>query len=141
MSRNFLNIKWNLFKNKNKNKPVVNNESTGNNIVYERPLTYFVPPPVISSNFVYQDVNKDFRLREKVTIFFLKKTIKWINKYSEFEKSKYLLPTLETDTGHELIYNLLRQFIKKNNCNWYDLKNKYELVKDFIRYKLNKYKY
>ena len=68
----------------------------------------------------------------------MKKTIKWINNYSEFNNSTQLLPKMKTNIGYKIIYNILRQFIKKNNCNWYDLRNNYELVKDFIRYKLNK---
>jgi hypothetical protein len=145
MSHKFLNIDWDLFdkrsaqsKEKLRLMTQKNDSNTNNVITYERPLTYFLPPPLINSTFIYQDVNKDPKLREDITNFFLKKTIKWINDYSEFKNSKYLLPKLKTDIGYELIYNVLRQFIKKNNCNWYELRNNYDLVKDFIRYRLNK---
>lgn len=146
MSHKFLNIDWDLFdkrsaesKEKLRLMTQKNDSTTNNNVItYERPLTYFLPPPVITSSLVYQDINKDQRLREEVTNFFLNKTIKWVTNYSEFKNSKYLLPKLKTDVGYELIYNVLRQFIKKNNYNWYDLRNNYELVKDFIRYRLNK---
>lgn len=144
MSHKFLNIDWDLFdkrsaESKEKLRQMTQQNDSSNNIIkYERPLTYFLPPPIISSTLIYQDINKDQNLREDVTNFFLQKTIKWVTKYSEFKKSKHLLPKLKTNIGYELIYNVLRQFIKKNNCNWYDLRNNYELVKDFIRYRLNK---
>ena len=145
MSHKFLNINWDLFdkrsaESKEKLRLITqqNEPRTNNVITYDRPLTYFLPPPLITSNFVYQDINSDPTLRENITNFFLNKTIKWVNNYSEFKNSKYLLPKLKTNIGYELIYNILRQFIKKNHCNWYDLRNNYELVKDFIRYKLNK---
>jgi len=137
MSHKFLNIDWNLFDKKSaENNRLIRdkNEIT----TYNKPLTYFLPPPVINSTFVYQDINKDPILRKNITNFFLQKTIKWINNYSEFKNSIQLLPKIETITGYKIIYNILRHFIKKNNCNWYDLRNNYELVKDFIRYKLNK---
>jgi hypothetical protein len=137
MSHNFLNIDWNLFDKKtaeNNRLMRKKNESTP----YNKPLTYFLPPPVINSTLIYQDVNRDPLLRENITKFFLKKTIKWINNYSEFKNSTQLLPIMKTNIGYKMIYNILRHFIKKNNCNWYDLRNNYELVKDFIRYKLNK---
>jgi hypothetical protein len=145
MSHKFLNIDWELFdkksaesKEKLRLMTQKNDPTTNNVITYDRPLTYFLPPPVINSTLMYQDVNKDTILRKNITNFFLKKTIKWINNYSEFKNNKHLLSKLKTNIGYELIYNILRQFIKKNNCNWYDLRNNYELVKDFIRYRLNK---
>jgi hypothetical protein len=148
MSHKFLNIDWDLFdkrsaeskeklkqlmQNDNYQKPLIQNDN------YQKPLTYFIPPPVIQSSISYQDVNKDNRLRETVTNFFLRKTIKWITNYTEFKNNKNLLNILKTDVGHELIYNILRQFVKKNNCNWYELRNNYILVKDFIRHKLKKH--
>ena len=138
MSHKFLNINWDLFDKRSAENKKKNNTTTTNDIIYDKPLTYFLPPPLINSTLIYQDVNTDPILRENITNFFLNKTIKWINSYSEFKNSKYLLPKMKTNVGYELIYNILRQFVKKNNCNWYDLRNNYELVKDFIRYRLNK---
>jgi hypothetical protein len=156
MSHKFLNINWDLFDkqsaqskellnkitNTNTNNNTTNTNTTNTNtnktITYDRPLTYFLPPPVINTTFSYQDINHDYRLREDVTNFFLRKTIKWINTYTEFKNNKYLLPKLKTDEGYELIYNILRQYRRKTDCNWYDLRNNYELVKDYIRYRLNK---
>jgi hypothetical protein len=148
MSHKFLNIDWDLFdKQSAQSKELLrkitqtntnNTNNTNNNITYDRPLTYFLPPPLINSSFSYQDINNDYRLREDVTNFFLIKTIKWINTYTEFKNNKYLLPKLKTDEGYELIYNILRQYRKKTDCNWYDLRNNYVLVKDYIKYRLNK---
>lgn len=139
MNHKFLNINWDLFdKESAKDKEMLRLNTQNNIVTYNKPLTYFVPPPMINSSFYYQDINTDANLRDNVTNFFLKKTIKWINKYDEFKNNKNLLPKLKTDIGYDLIYNILRQFVKKNNCNWYDLRSNYILVKDFIRYRLNK---
>jgi hypothetical protein len=96
---------------------------------------YFVPPPFINSTITYQDVNKDPELRKMMTIFFLNKSIKWINKYKEFTNAKKILPLLKSKDGYNLVYNLLRKYVKQNNINWYDLKENYSIVKDFLRYK------
>ena len=96
MSHKFLNINWDLFdkrsaESKEKLRLITqqNEPRTNNVITYDRPLTYFLPPPLITSNFVYQDINSDPTLRENITNFFLNKTIKWVNNYSEFKNSKY----------------------------------------------------
>jgi hypothetical protein len=153
MSHKFLNIDWDLFdkqsaqskelldkitKSNTNTTNTTNTNTNTNTVTYDRPLTYFLPPPIINSSFYYQDINSDYRLREDVTNFFLKKTIKWINTYSEFKNVKYLLPKLKTEEGYELIYNILKQYRRKTDCNWYDLRNNYVLVKDYIKYKLNK---
>jgi len=103
-----------------------------------RVLNYFVPPPIINSQLIYQDVNKDNNLRKKMTDFFLKKSIKWLSKYSEFKHVKRALPLLKSDDGYNVMYNLLKHYVHKNGINWYDLKESYDNVKDFLRYKLGK---
>lgn len=153
MSHKFFNIDWNksnkineLEKEKLK-KISQNDNNTVSNISNSLPnsvstinkqLTYFLPPPIINSTVRYQDINKDSKLRNLITMFYLKKTIKWINKYDEFNSMKKLLPELENKHGYKIIYTILRKFVKKHNYNWYDLKNYYERVKDYIRHKLNK---
>ena len=99
MSHKFFNIDWDLVDKKSaeskeklklliqNNEPTVYDNKTTNNIItdstsfntikYNKPTTYFLPPPVINSTLTYQNVNKDPKLRNDVTIFFLKKTIKW----------------------------------------------------------------
>jgi len=145
MSHKFLNINWDLINkkfsesNQNLKENTQKNDTTTTTVTKDKTLTYFLPPPIVNTSFIYQDINKDQLLRKRITDFFLKKTIKWINKYSEFEKTKHILPKLKEYSGYKIIYNILRQFVKKNKCNWYDLRNNYELVKDFIRYKLNKH--
>ena len=103
-----------------------------------RVLNYFVPPPIINSQLIYQDINKDKNLRKKMTDFFLKKSIKWLSNYSEFKHAKKTLPLLKSDDGYDIMYNLLKHYVHKNNINWYDLKESYDNVKDFLRYKLGK---
>jgi len=99
---------------------------------------YYVPPPYISTRVVYQDVNKDPNLRKLNTDFFLKKSIKWITNYSEFKHLKNKLSKLKSDNGYNIMYNLLRNYVNSNNINWYDLKDNYSYVKDYLRYNLGK---
>ena len=99
--------------------------------------TIFPAPPLITTFHEYQDVNKDPNLRKNVTEFFYKKSIKWVSKYSEFKPAKKHLKLLKSLDGYKLIYKLLRKFVKKGNTNWYDLRDQYPLVKDYIRFKLS----
>lgn len=103
-----------------------------------KPLRYFIPPPIINSVIEYQDINKDPKLREMMTDFFYRKVIKWINKYSEFSHLKDKLKLLSSKEGVKIIYNLLREYTNKSNTNWYDLKDNYLIIKDYLKYKLGK---
>jgi len=114
-----------------------NNNLNNNSNVVNRPLRYFVPPPIIDSTLVYQNVNKDENLRELMTEFFLKKSIKWVSSYNDFKDSKKSLSQLKTN-GYNIIYNILRSYCKKNNINWYDLKKSYNKIKDYLKYELTK---
>ena len=104
----------------------------------KRVLKYFIPPPNITSVIEYQNVNKDERLRKNVTDFFLKKSIKWIENYKEFEHLKNKQELLKSTKGYNIIYNLLREFVKKGSNNWFDLRENYDVIKDYLRYKLGK---
>lgn len=127
MSHKYLNINWDYLDN---DKPF--------KIRDKRYLKYFVPPPVISTQFVYQDVNKDENLRKLVTEFYLKKSIKWVSSYDEFKHTKKALSHLKSENGYDIIYKLLKEFVHKNETDWFDLKKSYKTVKDFLRYKLGK---
>ena len=133
MESKYFNINWDKVENKNKNdKKIIVDD-----ISYNKPLTYFLPPSNIPSTILYQDVNKDKNLRNSMTLFYLNKTIKWINKYNKFKNLKHLLNKLESKSGYKIIYNILRQYVKKNIINWYDLKQNYSDVKIFIKNKLD----
>lgn len=97
---------------------------------------YWPVPPPIGSIYEYQNVNTDLHLRKNVTIFFHTKIIKWINNYPEFSNHKKKLKFLESLDGQMHVYNLLRKFIKKSGINWYDLRDNYSIVKDYINAKL-----
>jgi hypothetical protein len=105
----------------------------------KRTLRYYIPP-LVNLPYVteYKDVNKNKSLRYNITDFFLTKTIKWINNYKSFSHLKNKLPILESEKGYNIIYNLLREFIKKGENNWFDLRENYKIIKDFLRYKLGK---
>ena len=92
-----------------------------------------VPPPLLLSTYEYQDVGKDIRLRKSVTEFFQNKVIKWVKHYKEFEHLKPKLHMLESDEGTKKIYTVLRRFIKNSNINWFDLKDNYTLIKEYLR--------
>lgn len=97
---------------------------------------YWPVPPVIESVFEYQNVNTDLNLRKDVTTFFHKKIIKWITNYPEFSHHKKKLDFIESLDGQMYVYNLLRNFIKKSGINWYDLRDNYSIVKEYINAKL-----
>jgi hypothetical protein len=73
-----------------------------------------------------------------MTTFFLKKTIKWLKSCDKFKHLKNTLPKITSDNGYNIIYNLLKIFIKDNDVNWFDLKDYYVNVKDYLKYKLGK---
>ena len=90
---------------------------------------YYPVPTIHEYVYEYQNLNKDTNLRNDVTIFFLEKILKWINKYPEFEilKSKNI--------NYDLIYKILRKIVKKTNLNWYELRtNSSRLKRYFLKY-------
>jgi len=90
---------------------------------------YPVPPIAHESVYEYQNINKDSRLRNDVTLFFQEKLLKWSNKYPEFEKIK------SKNITYDLIYKILRIIVKKKNLNWYELRsNSSGLKKYFLKY-------
>lgn len=97
---------------------------------------YWPVPPLIQSVYEYQNVNSDLHLRKEVTNFFHRKVIKWIENYPEFATHKSKLNFLESVEGQMHIYNLLRIFIKKSGINWYDLRDNYSIVKEYLNSKL-----
>ena len=112
-----------------KNNPPVNNQ---------QPTTrrYWPVPPLIDHIVEYQDINKDVYLRKDVTKFFHEKVLKWINEYDEFKIYKSKLQFLKTTDGQLHIYNLLRHFVKKSGINWYDLRDNYSIIKEYLSKKL-----
>ena len=124
---NHLNFLMNLNNKKKINTPT------------EKPQSrrYWPVPNRIQSIVEYQNVNVDLNLRKDVTNFFHKKVIKWINNYPEFNKHKSKLTSLKSIDGQIIIYKILRKFIKKSGINWYDLRDNYSIVKNYINIKLS----
>ncbi len=98
---------------------------------------YFPAPPVISTYFKYQNVNADPKLRSSVTNYFLEELIDLIKTDKKFKKLKRHLRKLKDDEGYDIVYHLLRLFVKRGNTNWYDLKIQYDLVMRYIRHRLS----
>jgi hypothetical protein len=99
---------------------------------------YWPVPLLMPSVFEYKNVNKDLALRKDVTTFFHIKVLKWINTETAYKKIKSKKKFLESIDGQMHIYNLLRKFVKHSGINWYDLRDNYALIKDFLASKLNK---
>ena len=51
---------------------------------------------------------------------------------SEFENIKTQKTYLESSKGKKLVYDLLRNFIKKSEINWYDLRSNKDIVKKYL---------
>ncbi len=82
---------------------------------------YYPVPPINDIVYEYQNINKDQNLRNNVTNFFKKKIKKWINKIIDYD----------------IVYALIRRFIKKTSFNWYDLREQqYLTIKKYLLYKL-----
>ena len=119
--------------------------NNGLNYLYTIPSTnnistYFVPPPFYYGVDVYTNVNVDPNMRQMVTEFFLKKSIKWIQTQSEFSDCKKILDQLNSNKGYNIIYNLLREFCHKYNVKWYDLREiNYNNIKHFLHKKFSSF--
>jgi hypothetical protein len=99
---------------------------------------YYPAPPIIQSYYKYQDVNNDKNLQDTETRYFLDKTIYWIKNDKSFKSLKKLQKYFKGPDGYEIMYKLLKLFVKRGNTNWYDLEKQQNLVKDYIKHKLNK---
>ena len=110
--------------------PVTPNQTT-------KEFRYYPAPPIISSYYKYQNVNVDPNLQHMVTTDFHKKVIEWIKHDKSFKKFKKYEKELKSDVGYEMIYQILKLFVKRGNTNWYDLKEQNSLVKGYIKHKLN----
>ena len=119
--------------------PSTNNIINTSNIISTNNITsYFTPPPFYYGIDIYTNVNVDPNLRQMVTEFYLKKTIKWINTYNIFSSYKKILEQLYSCKGYNIIYNLLREFCHKYNIKWYELReNNYNNVKHFLHKKFS----
>ena len=119
--------------------PSTNNIINTSNIISTNNITsYFTPPPFYYGIDIYTNVNVDPNLRQMVTEFYLKKTIKWINTNTIFSSYKKILEQLNSSKGYNIIYNLLREFCHKYNIKWYELReNNYNNVKHFLHKKFS----
>ena len=84
------------------------------------------------------DVGKDMNLRKEISKYYLEKTVEWIVKDNKLKKYSKLLKSKD---GLEVIYNLLRVYVKNGKANWYDLRdpNNAPVIKEYLKYKLSTY--
>jgi len=92
---------------------------------------YIKLPTFIRKINKYQNVNIDPKLRNKMITFFKSEYIEYLNKSKNKNVKKYL-PELKGKNGYNIIYNLIKLYVKKTGDNWYDLKNKKRLVINFF---------
>jgi hypothetical protein len=97
----------------------------------------YIPPTIIRTNHTYLDVNHDKRLRQYVTNYFQKKIISLIeNENEDFQKYKNKIDLLESLKGYKIIYSILKNYTKKTNTKWYDLRENNKYVIKYIYKKL-----
>lgn len=99
---------------------------------------YYPPPAYIKSYLEYEDINKDPELQLRVTNFFVRKIIKWINTDKSFKHLKQHKDEILSDDGYELVHKILKKFVKDFNIKWYELRENYKVVKDYFKFRLVK---
>ena len=99
-------------------------------VQYNDPLT----PKLIK----YDESEFDTNYVNEVTSYFHKRIQKWIQRDIEFKRLKKKAKLLKTEKGWMFINKILKQFVKREDISWSDLKNpdNYEDAKEFIREKL-----
>ena len=129
--------------NKDKYGAMFNNNADGSlTISIDRMKRYYPVPTVpLLTTYEYQDVGKNMELRKDVSKFFLEKVHQWIKEDKSFNKVKKFSPALKSSNGLEIIYNLLRLYVRNGKANWYDLRDTYNypIVKNYLLYKLENY--
>lgn len=131
----------------NANKKIFNRDNygvlyaldlNGSIVNIDKDRKVFIAPPPLRTGVEYQDVGKDMNLRNEVSTFYLEKLIKWLQEDAEFKPLKKHLKVIKSNKGQEIVYNLLRLFVRNGKANWYDLRDtyNYSIVKDYLRYKL-----
>lgn len=95
------------------------------------------PVPIINNSvYEYQNINKDVNLRKDVTEYYHNELTKWAStdrKYSYLDK--FIHSRNEIDNKMK-VYHLLRKLVKKTSLNWYDLRDRYSIVKEYLTNKL-----
>ena len=129
--------------NKDKYGAMFNNNSDGSlTISIDRMKRYYPVPTVpLLTTYEYQDVGKNMELRKDVSKFFLENVLKWIKEDKSYNKVKKFESALKSSNGLQIIYNLLRLYVRNGKANWSDLRDTYNypIVKDYLKYKLENY--
>ena len=111
------------------------NLDTGS-INFTIPVTRNIPTSYITSYWKYQDVNADKKLQNSVTDYFLDEILYWLDDDKSFSHLKKYKKHFNSKKGFKLMHTLLKIFVKRGGTNWYDLKIQYQLVKKYLRHKL-----
>ena len=93
---------------------------------------YIRLPTYVRKINIYQNVNTDPKLRNKVTLYFQEIYIDYLKNKSSNKKAKSFLSEIKGKKGYNIVYNLIKLYVKKNKENWYDLKKNKRLVLNFF---------
>ena len=115
-----------------------NNPDGSVTVSIDRLKRYYPVPLSLPGTIEYQDVGKDMNLRKEISTYYLEKTIEWIEKDKKLKK---YLKLLKSKDGLDVIYDLLRLYVRNGKANWYDLRdpNNAPVIKEYLKYKLNEY--
>lgn len=90
----------------------------------------YIPQPLFVRKVIkYQNVNKDKGLRQNVTNIFLEEYLNYLKINSKIYKK------INSKDGYDIIYKMLRIYVKRYKKNWYDLeKQKRSVILFFNKY-------
>ena len=80
---------------------------------------------VVRKIIKYQNINKDKTLRRITTKLFLDEYRYYLKKNKKYTK---YYKKIKGSNGYEIIYKLLRLYVKRYKKNWYDLENEIQSV-------------
>ena len=118
-----------------------NNPDGSVTVSIDRLKRYYPVPAFLPGTIEYQDVGKNMNLRNEITNYYLEKTINWMETDKNFRNVKKYLKHIKSKDGFQIIYNLLRLYVKNGRANWYDLRdpNNSHVIKEYLKYKLAEY--
>lgn len=99
----------------------------------------YYPPPLFHYRLsTYEGLKPSKERKIKVTNYFVGQILTWIEHEYDFSHIKKYKKKIKSDKGYELIYKLIKKFLYTHNISWYDIKDHYFKIKDYLRFNLIK---
>lgn len=112
-----------------------NVQTTTNNFIPEVRRVW--PVPIINNSvYEYQNINKDVNLRKDVTEYYYNELSKWASTDRKYSYLNSFMNSKNVIDNKMKVYHLLRKLVKKTSLNWYDLRDRYSIVKEYLTNKL-----